>query len=157
MERYKPKLIDFFKTGLGLDINDATFIWAKERACTAILANPTNGLFAVLWPQTNSYKVTYNTSVYCSDAINAIITNNNIDSTEEVSPYEKEFISIITSSLVRGANYFPQPEKTRVLSAIILGKLQTPQAKTALEKALLIKELEDNVKKSVTEALSWYK
>lgn len=157
MERYRPKLKEFFKSGLGLDINDATFIWAKERACSAILMAPISGLFTVLWPQTNSYNVTYNTSTHCSDAIKAIITNNNIDSTEEFRPFEKEFITIITSELVRGAYFFPHPEKTRVITAIMLGKLQTPQAKAALEKALLIKDLEENVKKSVSEALSWYK
>lgn len=157
MDRYRPKLIEFFKSGLGLDMNDATFIWAKERACSAITASPISGLFAVLWPQTNSYNVTYNTSAHCSDAIKAIITNNDIDSTEEFRPFEKEFISIITSNLVRDTYYFPHPEKARVITAIMLGKIQTPQAKAALEKALLIKDLEENVKKSVTEALSWYK
>ena len=155
LERYKPQLIELFKTGLGLPVDDGTFIFAKERACAAITASPVGGLFDSLWIEAK--RPIYSLSTQCSFSLITIITRGNTDIASEGMPYQDEMIRIILDRQTPQRYYFSHMHGARRVAALMLGKFQTKKAQNALTQALTIPDLEDSVKADILEALSWYK
>jgi HEAT repeat protein len=152
VEKYKNKIIAFFKTGLNFDTNKAPYLWALERACTTIENGPSHGFFSTLLPFADRSRYTYGVAFNCLKALNAILGDPHIDSSLEIQAQLPFLLAIISEGSTNNKD-FPHSESYRAMVATALGKVKDQKVISILQNVLKRDDIEESVRSVIIEAL----